>query len=128
MPALLLEGEVNRHDAVLLDDADQEYDANDGDDAEIHVNGHEQQQCTDAGRRQGRQDRDRMNEALIEHDDIHHDQGNADQERRALQRRTWLGRRHLCSSVHARATSGSQCCGDVHESGPVVLFHPKIRS
>ena len=114
MPALLLEGEVNQHDAVLFDDADQEYDANDGDDAEIHVNGHEQQQCTDAGRRQGRQDRDRMNEALIE--------------RRALQRRTWLGRRHLCSSVHARATSGSQCCGDVHESGPVVLFHPKIRS
>jgi hypothetical protein len=41
MPALLLEGEVNQHDAVLLDDADQEYDANDGDDAEIHVNGHD---------------------------------------------------------------------------------------
>src|SRR5262249_4694415 len=32
--ALLLEREIDQHDAVLLDDADQENDADDGDDAE----------------------------------------------------------------------------------------------
>ena len=46
------------------------------DDAEIIVNRHQQQQRADAGRRQRRKDRDRVDRALIEHaeDDVDDDQ------------------------------------------------------
>ena len=61
----------------------------DRDHAEIEVNRHQQQQRADAGRRQRRQDRDRMDRALVEHaeDDVDDDERRGDQERRARQRR-----------------------------------------
>jgi hypothetical protein len=65
--ALRVEGEVDDHDAVLLDDADQEDDADDGDDAEVAAGEHQRQERAETGRGQGRQDRDRVDEALVEH-------------------------------------------------------------
>src|SRR5438874_13430739 len=47
--ALRLEREVDHHDAVLLDDTDQQDDANDRDDAEIAAIGHQRQERADAG-------------------------------------------------------------------------------
>jgi hypothetical protein len=58
--------EIDQHDAVLFDDADEQDDANDCDHAQVAVNGHEQHQRTEAGRPQRRDDRDRMDQALIE--------------------------------------------------------------
>ena len=57
--AFALQRHVDHHDGVLLDDADQQQHADHGDDAELHVGDLERQQRADAGRRQGRQDRDR---------------------------------------------------------------------
>ena len=52
------------------------------DDTEVHMHGQQQKQCADAGGGQGRQDRDGMDQALIEHtqDDVDHDQCQADQQ------------------------------------------------
>ena len=79
--ALGVEREVDHHDRVLLHDADQQDDADDGDDAEIVAERHQRKQRADAGRRQGRQDRDRMDVALVEHaqHDVHRDDGGEDQ-------------------------------------------------
>ena len=62
-----LQREVHHHDRVLLDDADQHDDADHGDDRQIHVEHHQHQQRADTGGGQAGNDRDRMNEALIEH-------------------------------------------------------------
>ena len=60
-------GEIDQHDAVLLDDANQQYDADDRDHAKIVVNRHQQQQRAEAGRRQSRYDRERVDQALVKH-------------------------------------------------------------
>jgi hypothetical protein len=48
------DGEVDQHDAVLLDDADQEDDADDVDHREVHMAELQRQQRADTGRRQRR--------------------------------------------------------------------------
>src|SRR5262249_19707809 len=58
--------EVDHHDRILLDDANQHHDADHGDDGEIHVEGHKRDQGADAGRREAGNNRDRMDEALVE--------------------------------------------------------------
>ena len=78
-------GKIDQHDSVLLDDADEQYDADDRDHAEIEVNGHQEQQCTEAGRRQGRDDGDWVNQALVQHteDEVDDEERGDDEDRRA---------------------------------------------
>ena len=47
--ALRLQGEVDHHDGVLLDDADEQDDADQGDHAEVVAEQHQRQQRADAG-------------------------------------------------------------------------------
>src|SRR5262245_51628936 len=79
---------VDQHDAVLLDDADQENDADDADHREIHVAELQRQQRADAGRRQRGENRQRMDEALVEYaeDDVDDDERRGDQRRFARER------------------------------------------
>ncbi len=87
--ALGLQGKIDQHDAVLLDDADQQDDADQRDHAQIEVKRHEQQERADARRWQGRKDRDRVDHAFVEHaqNEVDDDQRRRDQDRRARQRR-----------------------------------------
>ena len=86
--ALAREREVDEHDAVLLDDADQQDDPDDADHVEGPAKQQQGQQGAEPGRRQGRDDRDRMDHALIENtqNDVHGDERGQDQDRRAAQR------------------------------------------
>src|SRR6185437_8637344 len=61
-----IDGEVDHHDGVLLDDADQQNDANGADDVELGVEQHQRQERADAGRGQGGEYRDRVDVALVE--------------------------------------------------------------
>ena len=87
--ALRVEREVDHHDRVLLDDADQEHDANDADDVEPGAGRIERQQRADAGGGKRGQDRDRVDEALVEHPkhDIHGRNRRREQEHLVRQRR-----------------------------------------
>ena len=89
MVALGVEREVDEHDAVLLDDADQQNDADQRDDTEVVMEDHQHQQRADPGRGQCRQDRDRVNEAFVENaeDDVDDDERRRDEDRLAGQRR-----------------------------------------
>ena len=86
--ALHLQREVHHHDAVLLDDADQQDHADQRDQAELVARQHQDRQSAEAGRRQGRENRQRVYEALIEHaqDDIDRQQRRQDQQRHSRQR------------------------------------------
>ena len=86
--ALGLNGEVHHHDAVLLHDADQKDDADDADHRQIEAESHQHQKRAHAGGRQRRQDRQRVDEALIQHaeDDVDHHERRDNQERRRRQR------------------------------------------
>jgi hypothetical protein len=79
--ALGLQREVDHHDAVLLDDADQQDDADQRDHRQVEVEDHQHQQRADAGRRQRREDGQRVDVALVEHaeDDVDHHQRRQDQ-------------------------------------------------
>ncbi len=83
-----LHGKIDQHDAVLLDDADEQYDADEGDHGQIVVHRHQQQQRAEAGRRQGRDDGDGVDHALVEHaeDEIDDEQRRGDEDRHARQR------------------------------------------
>ena len=65
--ALRRKREIHQHDAVLLDDSDQQNNADEGDDGEFGAEQGECQQRAQAGRWQGRDDRERMGEALVKH-------------------------------------------------------------
>ena len=86
--ALGFEREVHDHDAVLLDDADQQHDADDADHVQVAAGHHQREQCADPGRRQRRQDRHRMDVALVEHaeHDVDGDQRGDQQEHLARKR------------------------------------------
>ena len=79
--ALLFEGDVDQHDAVLLHDADQEDNPDNADHVERAADQHERDERAETGRRQRRQNRQRMDRALIEHakDDIDREQRCEDQ-------------------------------------------------
>ncbi len=64
--ALLLQREVDHHDRVLLDDADQHDQADEAVQIQVDAEDQQGQQRADAGRRQAGQDGQRMNEALVE--------------------------------------------------------------
>ena len=71
-----VEGEVDHHDRVLLHDADQQHDADDRDDRELGAADEEREDGAHPGRGQGREDRDRVDVALVEdpEDDVDRDQ------------------------------------------------------
>ena len=69
--ALGLEREVDHHDRVLLDDAEQQHDADERDDAEVDVQHEQRDQRAQRRRRQRGEDRDRVDEALVQ--DAEHD-------------------------------------------------------
>ena len=79
--ALGVDREVDHQDRVLLHDADQQDDADQRDDRQVVPGQHQRQQRADAGRGQRREDRDRVDEALVQHaeHDVH------DQHRRQQQ-------------------------------------------
>src|SRR5579871_3101824 len=60
------EGEVDHHDGVFLDDTDKQDDADEGDDAEVQLGDEKSEHGADAGGRQGGQNGDGMNVALVE--------------------------------------------------------------
>ena len=80
--ALRIQGKVDHHDGVLLHDADEKDDADDPDDSQIAAHEHQGKQGPDSGRRQGREDGDGMDEALVENtqDDIHGQDRGQDEE------------------------------------------------
>ncbi len=59
--------EVDHHDGVLLHDADQQNDADDGDHVQLAARQPQRQQRPDPGGGQGGEDRDRMDKAFIQH-------------------------------------------------------------
>ncbi|CAF1788575.1 hypothetical protein NRS6108_04606 [Bacillus subtilis] len=67
MLALRHQGEVDHHDRVLLDDADQQNQRDHRDHRQFGVGAEQRQQRTDARRRQRGQDGDRVDQALVEH-------------------------------------------------------------
>ena len=101
--ALGLEREVDHHDRVLLDDAHQQDDADQADHRQVLSEQHQRQNGADAGRRQRREDGDRVDVALIEHaeHDVDRDQRGQDQPGLAGQRfgefrRVAANRRRRC--------------------------------
>ena len=76
-----LDGKIDHHDGILLHDADQHDHADHGDDAEIHAKQLQGDQRADAGRRQARQNRQRVDEVLIEdaQNDVDHQDGREQQ-------------------------------------------------
>ncbi len=80
--ALGLEGEVDHHDGVFLDDADEQDDADEADDAELFVAEHQGEQRADAGGGERREDGDGVDVALVEdaEHDVDGDEGGEDQE------------------------------------------------
>ena len=86
--ALGLQREVDHHDGVLLHDADQQDDADQRDDVEVVAGDQQRQDRADAGRGQRREDRDRVDVALVEHaeHDVDRHQRGQDQQRLVGQR------------------------------------------
>ena len=82
------DGEVDHHDAVLLDDADEQNGADERDQTELVAEQHERRQRAQASRGQRRQDGQRVNEALVEdaENQIDADKRRENQERHAGQR------------------------------------------
>ena len=92
-----LDGEVDHHDGVLFHDADQQNDADERDDGQVGMRQQQRQQCADAGRRQCRQNRDRMDVAFVEHTEhhVHGDECGGNQQRLGRQR----GGKRLCGAT-----------------------------
>ena len=84
------EREIDHHDAVLLHDADEQNDADDGDDAQILMENHQRQERAHAGGRQRGENRDGMNEALVQH--AEHD---VDRHQRGEDQQSFIGERVL---------------------------------
>ena len=72
--------------------------------AEVLAGDHQREQRADAGRRQRRQDRDRVDVALVEHaeHDVHRDDRREDQQQLVVERRVERERRALEVDLHAR--------------------------
>ncbi|RMO42958.1 hypothetical protein ALQ41_05232 [Pseudomonas savastanoi pv. glycinea] len=86
--ALCVEREVDHHDRVLLDDADQQNDTDDRDHPQVIAADQQGQQGTHCCRRQCREDGDRVDIALVEHaqHDVHGHYSRQNQQQRARQR------------------------------------------
>ena len=85
---LEIERNVDDHDRVLLDDADQQDDPDDRDDRQVHPADHQGQQRAHSRRGQGGEDGQRVHVALVEHaeHDVDGEQRRQDQHRLVGQR------------------------------------------
>ena len=79
--ALRFNGEVDHHDGILLDNADQHDQADEAIQIQIHLEQHQREQCAEAGAGQSGQYGDRVQIAFVEdaqdqinHEDRHHQQ------------------------------------------------------
>ena len=74
-----------------------------GDQAEVAAHHQQRQQRADAGRGQRRENRDRVDVALVEHaeHDVHRDDGRENQQQRAVERRAERFRRALEARLDA---------------------------
>ena len=78
--ALRFDREVDHHDAVLLHEADQHDDADEGVEVEVDVEDQQRDERAETRRRQSRQNRQRVNEALVQ--DAEHDVDDEDRHQR----------------------------------------------
>ena len=80
--ALGFEGEIDHHDGVLLDDADQHDDSDERVDIELVVKDQQRGQRAQSGGGQTRENRDGVDEALVENPQHHvdHQDGHGEQE------------------------------------------------
>ena len=88
--ALALQCKVDHHDSVFLHNADQQNDADDGDDAEVLLEKMSASNAPTPGRRQRGKNRDGMNEALVQ--DAEHD---VDRGQCGENQQTFIGERAL---------------------------------
>ena len=86
--ALPFNGEVDHHDGVFLHNANQQNDPDEGNDGQLGVEPLQRQQCPNAGRGQGAQDGDGVNQAFIQNaqHQVNGDQGGKYQHGLAFQR------------------------------------------
>ena len=105
-----LQREVDHHDGVLLHDADQQQNADQRDDAEIGSRQQQRQDRAHAGRRKRGENRQRMNQALIQNaqHDVHRDQRGQDQVWLVLERILKGLRRALEAGVNRGAAFPSR--------------------
>ena len=99
-----IERDVDHHDRVLLHDADQQDHADERDDRELGPAQHQRQRRAEPGRRQRGEDRQRMNQALVQNpeDDVDRQRGRRESARVRSRART--GRRSRCpESCRARS-------------------------
>ncbi len=105
--ALGVQREVDHHDGVLLDDADQQDDPDERDHAEVDAADEQRQDRADAGRGQRREDRDRVDVALVEHaeHDVDGHERGEDEQRLVRERGAEGLRRALEAPIDARGKS-----------------------
>ena len=86
--ALRLKRKVDHHDGVLLHDADEQDDADEGDDRKLALAHHERQERADARGRQRGKNGDRVDVALVEdaEHDVDGDERGEDEHRLARER------------------------------------------
>src|SRR5438874_556022 len=98
-----LESEVDHHNGVFLDNADQENDADEGNDAELSVADQESKNRADAGGRERGKNSDGVNETFIQNaeNDVHSDQRSEDQDGFVAKRATESCSRTLESGLTA---------------------------
>ena len=105
-----LQSEVDDHDRVLLDDTDQQDDADHPQHLQILTAEHQRQQCAESGRRQGRNDRQRVKRVLVQHaqHDIDAEDRRQNQPGLRLQRirSAWTVPWKLPETVSGMATAG----------------------
>ena len=112
--ALGLQREIDHHDGILLHNADEQDDADDGDHVEINVKEHESQHGADAGRGQRGNDREGMNQALIQnaqHDKDGQQCGDA---------RTSAGQRMLIG-LRRSGKESAHCTGHTQASASISV-------
>ena len=86
--ALRIKSEVNHHDGVFLDDADQQQDADQGDDVQVVVREQESEESSNTSRGQRGKDRYGMDITFIQNSehDVDSRQGGCNQDRLARER------------------------------------------
>ncbi len=101
--ALGVEREVDHHDRVLLDDADEKNDADERDDREVVAAEDEREEGPDARGRERREDRDGVDRALVQdaEEDVDRHERRENEERRVRERRAERPRGPLESRLDA---------------------------
>ena len=99
---LCLDREVDHHDAVLLHQADQHDHADKCVDRQIRFEDQQCQERAESGKRQRRENRQRMDEALVQNAENHVDDGDGEYEQQSesLQRRLECLSRSLIARRH----------------------------